>query len=72
MTFMTAGSLHGMTVRVLPERIALKAGEYKRIPVYLFVPEKERGTAELTLEASQPFPARIVRSVSISAASEVK
>ncbi|MBI5634933.1 MAG: 4Fe-4S binding protein [Nitrospirae bacterium] len=70
--FTTAASLQGRTVKVLPERIVLKAGEYKRIPIYLFLPEKERGNAVLTIETSQPPPLRIVRNVGIMLPEEVK
>lgn len=70
--FRTAASIQGRTLKILPERIALRAGEYKRIPVYLFVSEKDRGTAELVFEALQPSAVKIVRSVSITAPPEVK
>lgn len=70
--FKTTASLKGQMLKILPEKIALKAGEYKRIPIYLFIPEKERGSVELILEASQPSFARISRSVSITAPSEDK
>jgi len=72
MDFMTSASLQGRALKVLPERIALKAGEHRRILIYLFLPEKFRGSAELTLEASQPFPVKIVRTVNIIAPSEAK
>lgn len=70
--FRTSASLQSGTLRILPEKIALKAGEYKRIPIYIFIPEKQRGVAELVFETSQPSPARLVRSVNITTPSEVK
>lgn len=70
--FRISAIIKGGTARVMPEKIALKAGEYKRVPVYLFITEKQTGNVELVLETSQPSPARITRSVSITAPSEVK
>jgi len=70
--FRISAIIKGGAARVMPEKIALKAGEYKRVPVYLFITEKQTGNIELVLETSQPSPARITRSVSITAPSEVK
>lgn len=70
--FRASATVQGRNVRIMPETIALRAGEYKRVPLYLFVPATGRGIAELTLESSQPSPARIVRSISIASPSEVK
>ncbi|MBI5076464.1 MAG: 4Fe-4S binding protein [Nitrospirae bacterium] len=72
MDLMTSASLEGRALKVLPERIALKAGEYRRVSIYLFLSEKDRGSAELTLEAAQPFSVKVVRTVSIMAPSEAK
>ncbi len=70
--FRIAANVQEQNVKVMPEKITLRAGEYKRVPVYLFIPEKEKGTIELVLESSQPSSARIIRSVSITPAPEVK
>ncbi len=70
--FTTTASLQGRTVKVLPEKILLKAGEYKRTPIYLLLSEKEQGNAVLTIETSQPSSVKIVRDISIMAPLEVK
>ncbi|MBI5848069.1 MAG: 4Fe-4S binding protein [Nitrospirae bacterium] len=72
MEFRTAATTEGQTVKVIPEKIALKAGEYRRITVYLFIPGKVSGSVELIFEASQPSPAKIVKILSITAPSEGK
>lgn len=70
--FRTAAGMQGRQLRVLPEKIELRAGQYKRIPIYLFIPEALQGTAELSLETSHPSHLTIVRNVTIIPPSEVK
>ena len=72
MAFRTAANIQGRMVRVLPEKIMLKAGEYKRVPVYLFLPENVKGTADLTLEALPPSSLKIVRNITILFPPEAK
>ena len=70
--FTTSARLEGGAVSVQPETFVLKAGEYKRFPIYLQMPKKERGSVMLTVETLQPSPVRIAKSVSIMAPAEVK
>ena len=70
--FTTSAGLEDGAVSVQPETFVLKAGEYKRFPIYLQMPKKEQGSVMLTVETLQPSPVRIAKSVSIMAPAEVK
>lgn len=70
--FMSGASLQGKKLRLLPDRIMMKAGEYRRVTAYLFAQQKEKGSVELTLESIKPVSARISRSVTITYPPEVK
>jgi cytochrome c oxidase accessory protein FixG len=60
----------GKQLKAAPEKIVIKAGEYKRIPAYVFFPASDKaiqpGMAELTLETEERYNVRIIRNVNLS------
>lgn len=60
---------HGMQLKITPEQLVIRAGEYKRIPAYVFFPVPDRtlqpGNAELLLEAGKQGDVRASRNVNL-------
>jgi len=61
----------GAQLRAAPEKIMIRAGEYTRIPAYVFSPGSagsfQAGRSELILESDGPYNIRVNRQVNLSA-----
>ena len=61
----------GTQLKATPEKITIRAGEYTRIPAYIFSPGSagsyQAGQSELVLESGRPYNIRVTRKVNLSA-----
>jgi hypothetical protein len=61
----------GTQLKATPEKITIRAGEYKRIPAYIFsqgsAGSYQDGQTELVLESGRPYNIRVTRKVNLSA-----
>lgn len=59
----------GAQLKAVPEKIMIRAGEYTRVPAYVFSPGSagsfQSGQAELILESDGPYNIRVTRQVSL-------
>lgn len=61
----------GTRLKAAPEKIMIRAGEYRRIPAYIFSPGSagsvQSGRSELILESGLPYNLRVTRQVNLNA-----
>ena len=62
---------NGTQLKAVPEKILIRAGEYRRIPAYIFVPASagsvQPGRSELILESGLPYKLRATRQLNLNA-----